>query len=75
MQFKRILLKLSGESLMGKKQYGIDDERLQQYAEQNQSNTDIEREINLAALSENQKGQDNGIARLKVIREVNGKRR
>ena len=34
MQFKRILLKLSGESLMGKKQYGIDEERLQQYAEQ-----------------------------------------
>ncbi len=25
MQFKRILLKLSGESLMGGKQYGIED--------------------------------------------------
>ena len=34
MQFKRILLKLSGESLMGKQGYGIDTERLGQYAEQ-----------------------------------------
>ena len=33
-KFKRILLKLSGESLMGKKQYGIDEERLAQYAAQ-----------------------------------------
>ena len=30
--FKRILLKLSGESLMGKQGYGIDVERLQAYA-------------------------------------------
>lgn len=34
MKFKRILLKLSGESLMGEKQYGIDEKRLQEYAEQ-----------------------------------------
>ncbi len=34
MQFKRILLKLSGESLMGEKQYGIDEKRLQDYAAQ-----------------------------------------
>lgn len=32
--YKRILLKLSGESLMGSKQYGIDEVRLAQYAEQ-----------------------------------------
>lgn len=32
--FKRILLKLSGESLQGKQGYGIDTERLNQYAEQ-----------------------------------------
>ena len=32
--YKRILLKLSGESLMGQKQYGIDEERLAQYAAQ-----------------------------------------
>ena len=33
-KFKRILLKLSGESLMGSKQYGIDEVRLNEYAEQ-----------------------------------------
>ena len=33
-RFKRILLKLSGESLMGDKQYGIDEVRLSEYAEQ-----------------------------------------
>ena len=32
--YKRILLKLSGESLMGSKQYGIDEERLNEYARQ-----------------------------------------
>ena len=34
MKYKRILLKLSGESLMGNKQFGIDNERLAQYAVQ-----------------------------------------
>jgi uridylate kinase len=34
MQFKRILLKLSGESLMGDQGYGIDSQRLNGYAEQ-----------------------------------------
>ncbi|MGY0039722.1 UMP kinase [Pedobacter sp. NJ-S-72] len=33
MKYKRILLKLSGESLMGEKQYGIDNDRVKQYAE------------------------------------------
>ncbi len=33
-KFKRILLKLSGESLMGEKGYGIDEKRLADYAEQ-----------------------------------------
>ena len=32
--YKRILLKLSGESLMGEQGYGIDSKRLSQYAEQ-----------------------------------------
>jgi uridylate kinase len=32
MKFKRILLKLSGEALMGEKQYGIDIDRVAQYA-------------------------------------------
>jgi uridylate kinase len=34
MQYKRILLKLSGEALMGERQYGIDPVRLQEYAEE-----------------------------------------
>ena len=34
MNYKRILLKLSGESLMGQKGYGIDENRLADYAEQ-----------------------------------------
>ncbi len=34
MHYKRILLKLSGEALMGKRQYGIDPERLKEYAEE-----------------------------------------
>lgn len=33
-KYKRILLKLSGESLMGEKKYGIDEVRLAEYAEQ-----------------------------------------
>lgn len=32
MKYKRILLKLSGEALMGQRQYGIDNERLKDYA-------------------------------------------
>jgi uridylate kinase len=34
MAFKRILLKLSGESLMGNKQFGIDNNRLNEYAKE-----------------------------------------
>lgn len=33
-RYKRILLKLSGESLMGEKQYGIDEKRVAEYASQ-----------------------------------------
>lgn len=33
-KYKRILLKLSGEALMGNKQHGIDDERLNDYVSQ-----------------------------------------
>ncbi len=32
MKYKRILLKLSGEALMGERQYGIDNNRLKEYA-------------------------------------------
>ncbi|MDP4827763.1 MAG: UMP kinase [Flavobacteriales bacterium] len=34
MKYKRILLKLSGEALMGDKQFGIDNDRLMQYAKE-----------------------------------------
>lgn len=34
MGYKRILLKLSGEALMGEKQFGIDHDRLNQYAKE-----------------------------------------
>lgn len=34
MKYKRILLKLSGEALMGDKQFGIDNARLEQYAKE-----------------------------------------
>ena len=34
MKYSRILLKLSGESLMGSRGYGIDPERLSDYAAQ-----------------------------------------
>lgn len=34
MKYKRILLKLSGEALMGSSNYGIDPERLMQYAQE-----------------------------------------
>lgn len=34
MKYQRILLKLSGEALMGDQQYGIDTSRLQQYAQE-----------------------------------------
>ncbi|GAB4200714.1 MAG: UMP kinase [Thermoflexibacter sp.] len=34
MKYKRILLKLSGEALMGDKSYGIDPSRLEQYAQE-----------------------------------------
>ncbi len=34
MHYKRVLLKLSGEALMGNRQYGIDPERLKDYAKE-----------------------------------------
>lgn len=40
MKYKRILLKLSGEALMGDRQYGIDPERLAEYAQDIKTITD-----------------------------------
>lgn len=41
MKYKRVLLKLSGEALMGDKQFGIDNNRLANYAEQIKEITDL----------------------------------
>jgi uridylate kinase len=45
MKYKRILLKLSGESLMGNKQFGIDNNRLAEYAKQIKEIRDLGIEI------------------------------
>ena len=65
-RFKRILLKLSGESLMGKQNYGIDPERLSDYARQIKEIHDMGVEMGIAigggnifrGLSGSQKGFD-----------------
>lgn len=40
MKYKRVLLKLSGEALMGEKDFGIDHDRLRQYSEEIKSIVD-----------------------------------
>ena len=45
MKYKRILLKLSGEALMGKKGFGIDQERLMEYAKEIKSAYDAGCEV------------------------------
>lgn len=45
MKYKRILLKLSGEALMGDKSYGLDPERLNQYAKDIKAAKDLGVEI------------------------------
>ncbi|CDF77906.1 uridylate kinase [Formosa agariphila KMM 3901] len=45
MKFKRILLKLSGEALMGERQYGIDPIRLAEYAKDIKTITDAGIEV------------------------------
>ena len=65
-RFKRILLKLSGESLMGKQGYGIDPERLSDYAKQIKEVAEMGVEIGIVigggnifrGLSGSQKGFD-----------------
>ena len=65
-RFKRILLKLSGESLMGKQNYGIDPDRLGDYARQIKEVHDMGVEIGIVigggnifrGLSGSQKGFD-----------------
>lgn len=41
MKYKRVLLKLSGEALMGDKQFGIDNERISEYADQIKQAVDL----------------------------------
>lgn len=45
MKYKRILLKLSGEALMGERQYGIDPNRLAEYAEDIKTVVDLGIEV------------------------------
>lgn len=45
MKYKRILLKLSGEALMGTRQYGIDPERLAEYAQDIKEITELGVEV------------------------------
>ena len=45
MKYKRILLKLSGEALMGDRQYGIDPQRLAEYAEDIKTITELGVEV------------------------------
>ena len=47
MKYKRILLKLSGEALMGNKQFGIDNNRLMQYAKEIREIADLGAEIGI----------------------------
>ena len=45
MIYKRILLKLSGEALLGERSYGIDPKRIAQYAKDIKSITDLGVEV------------------------------
>jgi len=45
MRYKRILLKLSGEALMGEREYGIDPKRLAEYAQEIKEAVDLGIEI------------------------------
>ena len=45
MKYKRILLKLSGEALMGDKQFGIDNKRISQYADDIKTIVDMGAEV------------------------------
>ena len=47
MKYKRVLLKLSGEALMGDNQFGIDNARLRKYAEQIKEITDLGVELGI----------------------------
>ena len=49
--------------------------RLKEHAEQDEGDAEVEGEINFTPLAEDEEGEDDGVARLKVIRQVDGKSR
>ncbi len=65
--YKRILLKLSGEALLGNKHYGIDPTRLQEYASEIKAVSDLGIQVAIVIGGGNifrgLKGQENGISR------------
>ncbi|MEH6680532.1 MAG: UMP kinase [Sediminicola sp.] len=68
MQYKRILLKLSGEALMGERQYGIDPQRLSEYAREIKAVADLGLEVAIVIGGGNifrgLSGESNGIDRV-----------
>ena len=49
--------------------------RLEEDAEQDEGNAKIKREIDLAALTKDEEGEDDGVAGFEVIRQIDGKGR
>lgn len=68
-KYKRILLKLSGESLMGEQQYGIDTVKLYEYAEQIKAISDMGVQVSIVIGGGNifrgLSGQSKGFDRVK----------
>lgn len=68
-KYKRILLKLSGESLMGEQQYGIDTVKLYEYAEQIKAVSDMGVQVSIVIGGGNifrgLSGQSKGFDRVK----------
>lgn len=68
MKYKRVLLKLSGEALLGDGDYGIDSKRLTQYAEEVKSIVDLGVEVAIVIGGGNiyrgMSGEKNGVDRV-----------
>ena len=68
MKYKRVLLKLSGEALMGSKQFGIDPDRVKQYANEVRKAVDMGIEIAIVIGGGNifrgLQAEENGIERV-----------
>jgi len=68
MKYKRVLLKLSGEALLGEAEYGIDPKRLAQYAKEVKSIVDLGVEVAVVIGGGNiyrgMSAEDNGIDRV-----------